>query len=1070
MGRAVRWPMAFPPLPPLLLLLVAVVGTIARPQAPPIVAPHESEPQGFYAPDAWRPVTAGAADTGAGAARSAATLPVAQVYPSDSYGLRIDQDRSRVRVEDTNRSGREDTNSDHSPSAATSSTTSSASTVTTTAKATLDDVKATTATPVSPGAPKANAGVPTPSPLGASIHRVTSQLLTAADDVRTPPKLRHQQESRDGQGMAVPVILEEDELEHPEEILTRRSPLHPGASPSTSKPLEEGISTWVLLSGSHNAPSSTQPSPSPSSKPPATPTTTKSPASPKTTPAPAKITKAPQKNAATTTTTKRPPTKPTPTPGKVRAPSTTRKPQTNTTAKTTTVTTTVASTTTTTSRPKPQRNKTTEVPALAPAMTRKPPTAVLKIALSTTTNKPVDSDSIAGEITTLLPAVTETPEEENPTTEDPENKTETSTRRTRRPGPGGKKKKNKNKRRKNRPGNNSTAIAESKIGEAETNSTTKPQNKERPLSTRIYNYLAREVMPSFGVGLLGLAITAGLAGLIMYPFGGGAVRRTYEVDAPNLPQHGNFYYYGGEYDGEDHGQAEESVIRKVFEGMNTEAEQAEDSRYASQRYPAEGDAAIASGTVTTYAGDVQANRYPTHRYDTSQPGYNANSGTQNSYNTGTAQSSYNTRQDGAAYYNVDQSSSYYSPGSSSASSAATTGTNSTESGSSGGRVRYREVATGTVIDPQSPNPQQITKKSDYYAYNTGRVRYRDVGTGEVLEDTPRVRFREVGSDTVHYSMSEPTSNDGGVEHGPRHVRVKRQLWDMKEMAKTMEKEDKLIEEQARKMMDESKQMQKELDIMHAKKNKPKKATEPSNKTKSKQDGPINVEYPQNDVFGMNEDMDEEETATSDIMDAEFLTGAPETTEVEIIAVSDDMPTVVVTDSPKNGEEKPQSETVSGGVVDEKLGSIMEESNANVEESTSTEQGIQTTDNPSDTETPRSDEVTTAAATPKPSPNSDCSETTSTSTQKVPTQSSNPQINLIELIKKIAQLKVQLGINLLKTTSQAFTNYLDNVQKRMENVIREAREASSRRTNFWNYRRFKREAQKKQTKKMKRKQE
>lgn len=54
------------------------------------------------------------------------------------------------------------------------------------------------------------------------------------------------------------------------------------------------------------------------------------------------------------------------------------------------------------------------------------------------------------------------------------------------------------------------------------------KNPEKPISTQIYNYLAREVMPTVGVGLVGLVVTAGLA---TYFLGGPltALRRSYDI-------------------------------------------------------------------------------------------------------------------------------------------------------------------------------------------------------------------------------------------------------------------------------------------------------------------------------------------------------------------------------------------------------------------------------------------------------------------------------------------------------------------------------------------------------------
>lgn len=153
---------------------------------------------------------------------------------------------------------------------------------------------------------------------------------------------------------------------------------------------------------------------------------------------------------------------------------------------------------------------------------------------------------------------------------------ETTTKHSRRP-PEGNKKRKKNKNRRRRPSQKPEIIGEpeSKTGEVNaTSASNKVVTKERPLSTRIYNYLAREVMPSVGVGLLGLVVTAGLAGLIMYPFGGGlAKRRTYEEELPPHHMNPNTYYHHGQYEGEiDNSQSEEEVFGKLLEGMNDKGE------------------------------------------------------------------------------------------------------------------------------------------------------------------------------------------------------------------------------------------------------------------------------------------------------------------------------------------------------------------------------------------------------------------------------------------------------------------------------------------------------------------
>ncbi|XP_014598609.1 PREDICTED: uncharacterized protein LOC106784034 [Polistes canadensis] len=106
------------------------------------------------------------------------------------------------------------------------------------------------------------------------------------------------------------------------------------------------------------------------------------------------------------------------------------------------------------------------------------------------------------------------------------------------------------------------AIQESKIEPESkiTNSNTKTKKKppQKGISSQIYSFLSREVMPSFGVmSLLGLGL--GLASYFLYPFGGTITRRNYEVE-PNYKY--NLDEYGGNY-----GQNEEEVLSKVLQGM-----------------------------------------------------------------------------------------------------------------------------------------------------------------------------------------------------------------------------------------------------------------------------------------------------------------------------------------------------------------------------------------------------------------------------------------------------------------------------------------------------------------------
>ncbi|XP_076656229.1 uncharacterized protein LOC143360917 isoform X2 [Halictus rubicundus] len=181
---------------------------------------------------------------------------------------------------------------------------------------------------------------------------------------------------------------------------------------------------------------------------------------------------------------------------------------------------------------------------------------------------------------------------------DPETSTSSTTTATvssttKKPRHTSKRKKNKNRRRKPSTSTTTTTIApltsssteielatldpageigiqESKIApetKISANATkTKKKQVQKPISTQIYNFLSREVMPSFGMmSLVGLGL--GLASYFLYPFGGAIARRNYEVE-PKYKY--NLEEYGGNY-----GQSEEEVLSKVLQGMTTN----EDNKY-----------------------------------------------------------------------------------------------------------------------------------------------------------------------------------------------------------------------------------------------------------------------------------------------------------------------------------------------------------------------------------------------------------------------------------------------------------------------------------------------------------
>lgn len=92
--------------------------------------------------------------------------------------------------------------------------------------------------------------------------------------------------------------------------------------------------------------------------------------------------------------------------------------------------------------------------------------------------------------------------------------------------------------------------------------------KEKPMTTKIYNYLSREVMPTVGVGLVGLVVTAGLASYFFGPLG--ALRRSYDDAMDRQDTNDNMYAVNSdEYaaGNPEAGQNEEEVFGKFIAGM-----------------------------------------------------------------------------------------------------------------------------------------------------------------------------------------------------------------------------------------------------------------------------------------------------------------------------------------------------------------------------------------------------------------------------------------------------------------------------------------------------------------------
>lgn len=145
--------------------------------------------------------------------------------------------------------------------------------------------------------------------------------------------------------------------------------------------------------------------------------------------------------------------------------------------------------------------------------------------------------------------------------------------------------KNKNSANSSAVSTSSTASVSEKIDDDSKNNTKtavglNTKLKQKPMTTQIYNYLSREIMPTVGVGLIGLVVTASIAGYFLNPLG--ALRRSYEVaDRKDDLYHYNNEEYAGA--GTADGQSEEEIFGKVIAGMPVHSTYRNNIRYVQQQ-------------------------------------------------------------------------------------------------------------------------------------------------------------------------------------------------------------------------------------------------------------------------------------------------------------------------------------------------------------------------------------------------------------------------------------------------------------------------------------------------------
>ncbi|XP_026673560.1 uncharacterized protein LOC108630016 [Ceratina calcarata] len=528
----------------------------------------------------------------------------------------------------------------------------------------------------------------------------------------------------------------------------------------------------------------------------------------------------------------------------------------------------------------------------------------------------------------------------------PSTTTTTTTSTTKRPRHNSKRKKNKTRRRKPTVSTSTSTtvststpststefelaveetiengIQESKIApesKVAVNSTkTKKKPAATPVSMQIYNFLSREVMPSFGVmSLVGLGL--GLASYFLYPFSGTVTRRNYEVE-PKYKY--NFEEYGGSY-----GQSEEEVLAKVLQGMTTDDSKYPGSKDYDNYYK-----------YQHYDGAYEATKKNDQRNPSSSPIYRPEKHRNTDYRYSDAQSTPN-------YYDRPKHSEYV------VGSAMPSSVN-------------RKFVVGNVPKEYPnydekisalPNPEKLVNSyeptdgpfnhdvNQNFKFPTGASSYDQIQTARPDET---------------YEV-EITPTAVAVEHGPRSLRKKRSLVSLMDVSRR--KRDTVIQIIPTKR--ELEEEEKEDDLSNEILNIIDSALpDDAQKKKNKH----------NEV----DNFDDQSKKEKDEETTRLKESTTSSQKFETSTVSVDTSSVI--------RESTESSTLSSTSVE-------------IE---------QTTDGSKTTE----QTVEWSESTAKPTEQNG--------------------FNLFNFVKKIAEIKLRLGLTLLKHASEGFAKYLGHVQKRI----------------------------------------
>lgn len=510
-----------------------------------------------------------------------------------------------------------------------------------------------------------------------------------------------------------------------------------------------------------------------------------------------------------------------------------------------------------------------------------------------------------------------------------------------------KKKKNKNKRR---PVKTSNESAQSKIDDQATKITA---NGGRPLSTRIYNYLAREVMPNVGVGLVGLMLTAGLAGLLLYsPLGGAAIpmvplRRT------DSHVHGHSHGHGPGYvpSETDNSQPEEQVFGQVLSGMS----------YGHNPYGRERpDAAIPKYKPTSYQSSEYLAAHDVPKYNAHETSkYTAAHGTTKYVAPDTTK--YSTAHDTTKYAAAADTTKY----------------------SSHDGTKY-----AVVESTKYTAPADTTK---YSAPDTSKYSTIDVNASQDKVSYPSL-------DASQESTFDQTQTSQDQTYQNHH-------YDQMTFDSSNAYEQPKYQSNS--------QMKRVYDEDQSSFEAPKYPGYVQDVTKEEA-APVNYNFD-------NHRTDENESSTASSSDPTFsaLQGVPKfyddpSSNPEQISVNVHQ-TMKMEHGPRNLRIRRQ--------VDEH-----NEIDAQLPEETTvkpTEETVKTTEN-------QTNDYMTSTISTEP-----------TISSESPTTVNNNQFSLIDFLRRVAEAKLKMGIEILKNTAASFTQYVNAIQKRMTHMVRNLQKSNDR---------------------------